>query len=1448
MNRLAGPGNTIEIVGATANNLKNLDVQIPRTAATLVIGPSGSGKSSLLANTLAVEANARMKRFLGVAQDHLEASEVAAFVGPLPACVHFAQGAFRASQRTTVSTASGLLSVLRRLFLKFSVPWAESQDEPVPPPSAATYAAWLRRHYRGRITVSAIPLRFVASNGVDAARRLRSLGFERATLRSETDPPKVWETGRIVELDRFNPLSPERRHILEVEVGLLHLPDRSGSALAAILDRAFDAGRGSVVVELHDAGPELAELRGPRGTLLDSNLHHVHPAFATVFAPPSEPLLSFNMPGNERSGACRECLGTGQALSVPETALVNRADLSLHAGALSLWTEKNYKHVNIQHETVEGLRGLHGFDPDVPWAKLSTSARRLILEGSHGVGVEDRDRRTGRRLSPPRPFEGFVPAILRRFSTGSSASERLSHLVSRGPCPSCSGTRWSPQARALRVGDLGIADLLAADFAELGRMTEPDGSFARQVPPEASTQVSLLHHMARSFVQVGLGHLSGDRGMLTLSEGEARRVRLAGLLEARGRGLGLLLDEPARGLHEQDIAELVESLRRLKRHHTVILNDHRLSLARAVDLVIELGPGAGERGGRIVHSGPPAEVLRADDPPHIDRPRLPVPDRHPFLEIRGGTLHTLRDVNARIPLGRLVCITGVSGSGKSNFVRGVLMPALQAELGDKVDLEDFALRQQGSWKSLRGAGRIEAVLALDQRKPEANRRSLVATLLGVAESLRKEYAAQPEARSLGLQATDFGLNAGRGRCPDCLGLGEREEAGEWVPCSRCGGRRFGEEVLAVRMAGLNIAEALSTSIENLIDGRLSLGGGFPDLLRLLTDLDLGYVTLGRRVDQLSGGEVQRLRIAHRLWRRSAGSLFLVLDEPSAGLHPRDVERLLRVLDRIVEEGSNTVVLVEHNLDLIRASDWILDFGPGGGPAGGKLLGQGPPEAIQTLDTPTGRVLSHPSSLRGLTSHPRAEPRTGVPAPEPVDVARARRARSWLQLLLGHEVAIPPSSEGGEDGLEGLAVEVNAEGLTERRPHEIGSLDLEIARLFLAASPSPSSLEEEGERFVRAWREAPQARLLIQPLLSELQIWGSKIPSSVLKEAQARLESLGLRLEPSREKNPAAFRATGPRLLPEAATAESRQRALSDALALGAGYVELRDGKGRLLEALRTRCLDMDAAIVAPLAMTSVSLSRTHAAGACPACKGSGSLPHLNLDLLARNRGTSPDSEAFFTPEALAVLKGVRRGSMIPFFRRLAQEDLWDLRKPFDQLAAPEREILLDGYWRRPGPGSFLKARKADPQEVASWLRWDGLYRAVLDQLDRSPNAAWAEAVRRSLRAVECTVCRATGLAPHCRVVERDGRSLADWIRTGQVGELSKSLQSSACRTVREQRTRERVVYCLEPLARKRPELPLREPVGDPVLARAVYERVVESFTSLGIASPSPETRKNRGRT
>jgi excinuclease ABC A subunit len=1414
----------IEIVGARTNNLRSVDVALPLHKATMMVGVSGSGKSSLLADTLAAEANARMRRFLGVHQPHLGDGDVPAFVGPVPACVHFSQGAFRASRRTTVATSSGLLALLRSYFRKYAKPWAEEVKDFVPSPSASSYGGWIGNNYAGPLSVWTVVARWERTDGVRAASLLRRHGLKRATVRSETDTAARGERGREVDLEKFRPLSGNIKHLIEAEVGRARVPG-ADDELSSLLRRAFDIG-GDVIVEFDQGKGLPEELHGERGILLDSTQHWVHPKARLPFAPPSDALLSFNSPSNPRSGACPACQGLGRVRTVALTALVTRPELSMHEGALLLWTEKNYRYVNIQHETVEGLRGVRGFAPDVAWKRLGEDARRLILFGSGKEAVPDVDLKTGRKVSSPRPFPGFIPAILRRAEGSGPAARALEALTAEGPCPECDGTRWSRAARALRLGKWNPPALLGLIFDELEELAASKGQLELGLPEEARSLATNLRAAAEAFVSAGLGHLSGERGMTTLSEGESRRSRLAALLRARGQGLGLLLDEPARGLHEEDVARLAGALAELKQRHTLIINEHRLSMASVADHVIEIGPGAGAEGGRIVNSGPPGRVFTPDWHPHIERAQIPTTTRGSWLAVEGATIHTLSNVTCRIPLGRLVSITGVSGSGKSSFIRGILLPALAEVLPERVESEGFTW-PDGVWGRVTGTESIHSVLALEPRTPGAQRRSTVATLLGMAEDLRRVFGKSEDARRAGLTATDFGWNAGRGRCQTCLGLGEVEDGDRWVSCPHCGGRRFGEEALGVRVEGLSVADLLDLPITELLDHPFADLAKWRPLIEQLVALDLGYLTPGRRVDRLSGGEHQRLRVARTLAEERPEGLLLVLDEPSAGLHPKDVARLLGVLDRVVAEGRNTVVLVEHNLDLIRASDWVIDFGPGGGPAGGRVVGEGPPDKIAKRDTPTGRVLrkrhSRPAPRKGKARVAGAKPHA-VPSE-----AAARSGRQWLRRLLGEEAS---AEEHDPVDFEGLAVMFDADASTAR-PYEIGGLDVEIARLLL---DEPDDASERPERLAEIWSEAPGAELRIHPLLEELRVWGDKLPSSVLRAARVRLKHIGLEgdLAASGRTGLAAVRATGKRFRPAGKTLAERTRCVRDALGIGGGYVELWGEKGGVLAAVEGRRLALEVPAVAPLSPSSACLVRSHAAGRCPCCGGVGSVPVFDEDLAVAHRAADPTAERFLRPEALKVIRGVRRGFLLPFLKRMAAEGLWPEGRAFAQLNPGERTILMHGYWHRPGPGSFLKTPNSDPAEVGSWLRWDGLFRAVLDEVDRSSSGEWVKQVRATTCGVECPVCAGTGLQPHSRAVDLGPRSFFEWVREGTVGDLVKALGKLAPASERSGKTRARILHCLEPLSRGVPRASLREAVDDAGLVRAVFERAVGSMTELGV--------------
>jgi excinuclease ABC A subunit len=1411
----------IEIIGARTNNLQSVDVDIPLSQATLIIGVSGSGKSSLLADTLATEANIRARRFLGVSQPHLTDEDVPAFIGPIPICLHFSQGAFRASSRSTVATSNGLLTILRSYFRKYAKPWIEDLKEFAPPPSADSYAGWIKNHYNGAFVVWVVLTRWERTNGLRAIERLRRNGVGSAIIRSETDTGERVEKGREVSLDKFRPLSETTKHLIEAKIGSAD-SRISTDNLLPLLSRAFEIG-GDVVVEFAQNDYRLPrELHTERGLLLDSSEHWVHPEILLPFSPPTDALLSFNSPLGSRSGACQTCAGLGHSVSIKLDALVAHPAKSMSEGALSLWTMKNYRSVNIQHETIEGLRGIHGFAPEIPWKNLSEEAQRLILFGSGDEKVSDVDIKTRRKISSPRLFLGFIPIIIRRAAGQGTSARSLQTLIAEGLCPECTGSRWSRLARALRLGRWSLPTLLGLEFEELEKITAR-GNLDVGLPQEALSLAPILHHFSKAFILTGLGHLSGARGMSTLSEGESRRARLATLLRAPGTGLGLLLDEPARGLHEEDIGRLAAALTELKKRHTLVINEHRLSLSTVADKVIEIGPGGGLDGGRIINSGPPAKLFTPDWFPKIERPKLPTSANTPGITIREARLHTLDSVTCTIPLGRLISITGVSGSGKSTFVRGVLLPALAEAMPDKIESDGFAW-PGGVWKSISGIKSIKSVIALEPRTPGGNRRSTIHTVLDLAEDLRMIFGKSVEAKRASLTPTDFGLNAGSGRCETCLGLGEVQDDDRWVRCPHCGGRRFGEEVLGIRVDGLNIADVLDLSITDLFEGSLPATEKWRPLLEQLIALDLGYLSLGRRIDRLSGGEYQRLRLARKLAQKQMEGVLLVLDEPSAGLHPKDVKRLLHAIDHVVREGRNTVVLVEHNLDLIRASDWIVDFGPGGGPSGGNIIGQGVPDEVAKENTPTGRALRGETRPYKTTLEKTSVSRSDELISPYRDTQRGRRS---IKRLLGQEA-------GAEDqeplGFEELFAEFDSNRLL--RPYEIGGLDVEIARLLL---DEDDYVEPQIQSMAQTWIDDPSAELQINPMVEEIRVWGEFVPTSVVGEVRKRLKHLDLEsnFDTTTDGSVAKIRVTGRRFGVNK-TLEEMVKGIRDAVGIGGGYVELRNKKSELQAVVQGRSINLDALAVAPLSPSSAFLVRSHPIGQCPCCEGKGSVSSFDESLVIGNPKADYAEEKFFTKEALSVFRGIRRNTFLPFFKRMAAEGLFPANEKFSEMAYRERIILLHGFWHRPGSGSFLKTPKADPAEVGSWLRWNGLFREMLAEADRSKSNEWRAKIQETIHLTNCPVCEGTGLKRYARAVFLGSKSFFELVRDSTLGELTKELRKLKLSSTRSERTRERILFCLEPANQLIPGAALRKPVTNVDLHRAVFERVVHSMTRMKV--------------
>jgi len=1377
------------VVGADANNLKRVNVDFPLGSITVVTGISGSGKSSLLADTLAAEGARRTQIFLGLSQRELERKDVSGFVSALPPTVLVGQRGFRPSIRTTVGTATGFLNVLRQLFLRGSTPFSDQVGEPVPPPSPETYAEWIAGHYRGEAEIWAVPVRQKRTDGTAAVARLAKSGISSLRLYSESDPPRYAESGRALEIDRFRPLNPAVAHTIEALVEKLEVAGAaSRPALLSALEKGFAAGDGSLVVMLPDS--KQAALAGAFGARLDSCHHWVHPRAAEVFHPPSAHLLSFNAPTHEWSGACPICAGTGVSRGLRIDALVTRPERSLNEGAFSLWTAKNYKYLHVQHETINGLSGFSGFEPDVAWRDLPQAARNLVLDGSGDTLVQDLDSR-GRKIGRPRPFRGFRSLILEKAAGRSKAAEELSGLVEEGVCVACEGTRWSPQARALRVAGKSIADILALSFAEVEALVAPGGPWVKAVPAAVRGLANAIGEQATGLRLVGVDYLSGARGMLEVSGGESRRIRLARILLAREAGLSFLFDEPARGLHEQDLPQLAEAFCRLRGRHTVILNEHRRHLWGIADHLIEMGPGAGEAGGEVVYAGTPSDQPAAVR--QVGRSTAATAETAKRLTVKGAELHNLKGVDLSIPLGLLTCICGVSGSGKSSFIRGILVPAI-VRAGKAP--QDFGPRYRGRWRSVSGLEYLSELIALDQGMPSPNRRSLVATATGLFDAVRNAFALSPDAKREGLSASDFGINGGKGRCEACLGIGEVDDDVA-SPCPRCGGARFGRAALAVRVHGFNIRELLEVPVKQL--AAVAHPFGMPEsLLATMVELDIGYLALGRRVDSLSGGELQRLRLAIRLAKSSnAGALF-ILDEPAAGLHPSDVNVLIGALDRVVKDGQNSLIVVDHDLDLISQSDWVVEFGPGAGSEGGRIIFEGSAADLRRADTPTGRALRGQCDLQR-----RDGARTKKPAGDARSTPRqkADRTRSLLRALFTGEA---PLEEEPEVGMADPTVILDSRLWQNHDAWEVGGLDLELPKLLL--DMEQSAREGSDERLLALWSLQKKAWLTVQPVLTELATWGRGIPASALARTRALAAEEGLRLVdtngmPARDgTDVAALRATGPRFAPKSDAEAERGAILRDAIAVGVGYVELRSEAGRLLATAGDRLVDLEHGLVGPMKPVPADFSRHEPRGRCPACDGSRTVARVEESRIIARRDLAPEASGFFTKEAEAVLRGVRRSALIPFLRQLEKEGLWRGGTSFQRLNPEERDLILHGYWARPGPGSFLKSRAADPAQVSSWLRWDGLHAALLREADRSKNPVWLSAIRAGTVKRLCSVCEGTGLRRHAALLAVANEPYPRWASALSPERKYRLLKALEPATPRQRKTHGRLLKCLEPLA------------------------------------------------
>ena len=934
---------TIRIRGARTHNLKNIDLDLPRDRLIVITGLSGSGKSSLAFDTIYAEGQRRYveslsayaRQFLSMMEkpdvDHIE--------GLSPA-ISIEQKTTSHNPRSTVGTITEIYDYLRLLYARVGVPHCPQHGEPLEAQTVSQMVDQVLALPEGTRLMLLAPV--VSDRKGEYQKLLQELaaqGFVRARV-----------DGELRELDEVPELELRRKHTIEVVVDRFKVRPDLQLRLAESFETALKLAAGVVrVAFMDDQGrPEL---------LFSANFACPVCGYAIEELEPR--LFSFNNP----VGACPSCDGLGVEQFFDPQKVVVHPDLSLGAGAVRGWDRRNAYYFQL----VRSLARHYGFDVETPWEELPDAIRKVILFGSGFDSIEFSylDER-GKGIKRTHPFEGVIRNMERRYreTESSAVREELARYISTQPCPGCEGTRLTEAARHVLVAGHALPSLTALPvgralaFFDALSLPGKRGEIAGKVVKEIGQRLSFL-------VNVGLDYLTLDRSAETLSGGEAQRIRLASQIGAGLVGVMYILDEPSIGLHQRDNDRLLKTLTYLRDiGNTVIVVEHDEEAIRTADHVVDIGPGAGVHGGRVIAQGTADEIAAVAESltgqylagqRRIDLPaeRRP-PDRRRLLKLKGATGNNLKGVDLEIPAGLFTCITGVSGSGKSTLINDTLFPIAAAKLNG-------ANARPAPHASVSGLGHFDKVVDIDQSPIGRTPRSNPATYTGLFTPIRELYSAVPEARSRGYSPGRFSFNVRGGRCEACAGDGVIKVEMHFLPdiyvqCDVCKGKRYNRETLEIRYKGRSINEVLDMTVEEGVE----FFDAVPAVrrkLQTLMDVGLSYVQLGQNATTLSGGEAQRVKLSRELSRRETGNTLYILDEPTTGLHFEDVRRLLEVLHRLRDEG-NTVVVIEHNLDVIKTADWVVDLGPEGGDRGGEIIGAGTPEQIAALPVShTGRYLA-----------------------------------------------------------------------------------------------------------------------------------------------------------------------------------------------------------------------------------------------------------------------------------------------------------------------------------------------------------------------------------------------------------------------------------------------------------------------------------------------------------
>lgn len=933
----------IIIKGAKEHNLQNIDLVIPRDEFIVITGLSGSGKSSLAFDTIYAEGQRRYveslsayaRQFLG----QMKKPEMEYIEGLSPA-ISIDQKTTKENPRSTVGTITEIYDYLRLLFARIGTPHCPKCGKEISHQTLGQIGDSIIEEGEGKkIHILAPVVRDKKGQHKDVLDDLRNKGFVRARV-----------DGEVRDLEEDIDLPKTYRHSIEVVVDRLKIRKDVDfkRRLVDSLETASEFADGLINVLFSDDGRDYEKKYSEHFACVDCGIN---------FEELTPRMFSFNAP----QGACPECNGIGVKMEIDPDLIIPNKNLTLNEGAVTPWAKSNKKE-NYYHQMLEAVSKHFNFSMDTPFNELTKEQQDIILYGCDDK-IPFSFKRRNKSYQVNRQFEGVIPRMERLYiETKSNYSRKyISKFMSDRKCHVCHGKRLRPEVLAVTVGGKSIADVVEMSIKDSYQfflnleLTDREQFIAKEVLKEIRQRLKFL-------VDVGLDYLSMARSSGTLSGGEAQRIRLATQIGSGLVGVLYILDEPSIGLHQRDNVKLIETLKRLKNlGNTLIVVEHDEETILSADYVVDIGPGAGEHGGKVVACGTPEEIMESHESvtgQYISRREtIPIPQTRRLgndesLIIRGARQNNLKNIDVEIPLGKFTCVTGVSGSGKSSLINEILYKGLSGKLNNKFT---FA----GDYDKIEGVSNIDKIIAIDQKPIGRTPRSNPATYTGVFTDIRDLFAETPEAKARGYKPGRFSFNVKGGRCEACSGDGIVQIemhflADVFVPCEVCGGKRYNEETLDIRYKGKNIYEVLEMTVEEALD----FFEHIPKIhkkLKTLLDVGLGYMKIGQPATTLSGGEAQRIKLAKELSRSNTGNTLYILDEPTTGLHFADIKRLLSVLARLTDAG-NSVVVIEHNLDVIKTADYIIDLGPEGGDGGGKVIATGTPEEIAKSGTYTGEFL------------------------------------------------------------------------------------------------------------------------------------------------------------------------------------------------------------------------------------------------------------------------------------------------------------------------------------------------------------------------------------------------------------------------------------------------------------------------------------------------------------